>query len=114
VKRVHDIVERDGEGWYWPAPSPDAPSLRVTDPDDQAWMASKLTPTPMRLGNPVAEQIPKTFIACLPYPPGGLIPIIARQAQDDPSWDYRELQASHDPMITDPETLAEMLLEIAS
>ena len=95
VERVIRIVEEEGEGWYWPPPPPDAPSLRVTDPADQAWMAGKLTPHPMgtpntviRLGNPVAERIPRTFIPCPPYPPGGLIPHFAEQAREDPSWNY--------------------------
>lgn len=121
VERVMRIVEEEGEGWYWPPPSPDAPNLRVTDPDDQAWMASKLTPHPigtsytvMRLDNPAAERIPRSFIACPPYPPGGLIPHFARQAREDPSWTYYEFETSHDPMITDPETLAEILIEIAA
>jgi hypothetical protein len=92
----------------------------VTDPADIEWMAGRLTPhpagtltSPIRLGNPAAERIPRAYIACLPHPPDGLIPVIARQVRDDPSWDYHELTASHDPMITDPGALASLLLEIA-
>ncbi|MEZ4572353.1 MAG: alpha/beta hydrolase [Thermomicrobiales bacterium] len=121
VQRVQRIVEQEGEGWYWPPPSPDAPNLRVADPDDQAWMEEKLTPHPMgtsnsviRLGNPAADKIPRTYISCLPHPTGGLIPIFTAQVQNDPSWNYLELQASHDPMITDPDALTEVLIDIAS
>lgn len=123
VRRVREIVEREGEGWYRPAPSPDSRYLRVTDPDDMAWMAEKLTPLPMgvsktamHLGNPAAEQIPRTFISCVPYPPapGGLIPIVAEHVKQDPTWNFRELHAGHDAMISDPEILSTVLLDIAA
>lgn len=116
-----DAVRQSADPWSVPPVAPDSPTLRVTDPADQAWMSDLLTPhplgtftTPVYLGNPAAAGIPRTFISCLPHPPGGLIPIMTAQVQADPDWNYHELMASHDPMITDPEALTRLLLECIS
>ncbi len=69
--------------------------------------------TPVRLGNPIAEKLPRTYVACLPHPEEGIIRLFAKQIPNDPTWDYRELSASHDPMITDPDAFARLLSDIS-
>lgn len=115
-----EAVETQGDGWLLPAPSPDSPHLRVTDEADIRWMEERLTAqpmatftTPVHLGSAEAAAIPRTFVPCLPHPPGGLIPIVTKQMREDPSWSYRELVASHNPMLTDPEQFAQLLIDIA-
>jgi hypothetical protein len=38
----------------------------------------------------------------------------ARRARSEPGWNYHELDASHNPHITMPEVLAQVLEEIAA
>jgi hypothetical protein len=37
----------------------------------------------------------------------------AERAKNDPAWSYREVNACHDVMVTEPEALADLLLDIA-
>jgi pimeloyl-ACP methyl ester carboxylesterase len=112
-------ADEQGDGWLVPPPAPDSPALRVSDEADIAWMRERLTPQPLgtfttsvRLDNPAADRLPRTYVPCLPHPPVGLIPKVTAEARDDPSWDYRELTGSHNPMISDPDTFVKLMLEI--
>lgn len=120
VKRAREQVERAGEGWMILPHSPDSSTLGVTDPADIAWMERRLAPIPVdtmaqpiSLGNPAATDLQRTFIRCTDSEPEGLIPELARSVRDDPAWNYREIHACHDVMVTEPEALAKILIEIA-
>lgn len=89
---------------------------------DLAWMQSKLTPhplkpltTPLTLTNPAARAaahaIPRTYISCNE---GAAADDIAAEEIKFNSlgWQYRHLPTGHDAMITMPEGVADILLEL--
>jgi pimeloyl-ACP methyl ester carboxylesterase len=109
-------AQRDlGDGWRLP-PSPMPPD---TGADDLAWAL------PRRLMQPAAtfhqalpltgavEKLPRAYIYCTRFGPGDVFRKFAERAQAEKGWRYDELDASHNPHITMPETLAALLHEIA-
>lgn len=111
-------AEEGGEGWYIP-PS-DASWYGVTDPDDAAWVTSRITAQPLKTyQDPVgstkrAWSHPGMFIECVP---SSLEPHILDRARkrhaDDPAYQYRVLHATHDAMVTAPAEVTDLLLEAA-
>jgi pimeloyl-ACP methyl ester carboxylesterase len=101
----------------WPDPEADS-YYGVTDPDDVAWMRTRLTPHPwksfaqsLRLRDAVAvKRIPRTNINCTETlsrrPP-------ERQARAFDAANVWEIDTGHDLMITEPAAVAEMLLRLA-
>ena len=101
---------------------PDSPSMRhmgVTDPDDYAWMISKITPHPWKcfsqklaLANEAAvERIHRTCINCTPLLNVRNPESRSRVLDADLLF---EIDTGHDLMITEPRAVADMLLEIAA
>lgn len=70
------------------------------------------TSRPVRLGDPVAAAIPRTYIHCVGSEPEGVTrrPVPAAQPHGAPSR-VREVRSGHDCMVTVPGELAELLLE---
>ena len=94
-----------------------------TEPD-KSWLLSKVTPQPLKtfeqplhLKNPdIVSTKPRTHIDCTK---GGLFAsamrhIFAKRAlpPKEPGWQLRKLPTGHDPMITMPRELADLLLEV--
>ena len=101
---------------------PDSPSMRhmgVTDPDDFAWMVSKITPHPWKcfsqklvLNNePAVRRIHKTSINCTPVLAIRPEESRRRALQADLLF---EIDTGHDLMITEPEAVTEMFLKVAA
>ena len=120
------LVESEGFGWLLPryAAPPWEQVVRqawqVTDEADLRWMLPRLRPTPfghftspVRLANPAAEQLPRTYIRCRGFPHPGF-DRYAQTASQDTSWRLLQLEGSHLPYITSPHELAPMLLELAA
>ena len=63
---------------------------------------------PVRLSRPEAEKIPRSFILC---GESGFDPVAEQARQSD--WGLYQLDTGHDPMITKPQEVAEILLDIA-
>ncbi len=87
----------------------------ITDPEDQSWVLPRLCPQPVasfaqpvRLSRPEAEQISRSFI--LSSESG--FDAVAEQARQS-GWGLYQLDTGHDPMITKPREVAEILLDIA-
>jgi pimeloyl-ACP methyl ester carboxylesterase len=115
-ERMRAVAEQDGEGWLVPPnpPPPDTPDA------DVAWMAPRRLPhpiktfeQPIRLSGAV-DRLPRTYIYCTRPGPGDGFRQFAQRARTDAGWQYREIDASHNPHITAPDVLASMLDEIAS
>jgi pimeloyl-ACP methyl ester carboxylesterase len=101
-------------------PAPDAGRLYgVSDPDDLAWMAERLTAhpwkcfeQPLRLTNEAALwAIPQYHIVCTST-------LVTRDAEkmdkarsDGRLWD---IDTGHDLMITEPQTVADALVQVAA
>jgi pimeloyl-ACP methyl ester carboxylesterase len=101
-------------------PAPDAGLLYgVTDPDDLAWMAERLTGHPWRcfeqpldLHNEDALwAIPQYHIVCTDTIPTRDRTLVADARAAGRFWD---IDTGHDLMITEPRAVADALLEIAA
>ena len=87
----------------------------ITDPDDQAFVLPRLSPQPtltfaqpVRTGNPEAAALQREFILCSE---SGFEPVAERAAAN--GWGVHHIDTGHDPMITEPGQLAQILLSIA-
>lgn len=113
---VRKIAEESGDGWKVPIGKA---TFGVTDEADVEWIASRLTPQPLRtfeepvrLTNPAALALPRSYILCRKDEPT-LFDSHAQRVKSE-GWGYYELLTGHDAMITVPEGLARILLEIAA
>ncbi len=90
-----------------------------TGAEDLAWAV------PRRVGQPrktfaqparltgAVTRLPRTYIHCTRIGPGDMFGQFAARARSNPAWGFHELDASHNPHITMPETLAALLDDIA-
>jgi pimeloyl-ACP methyl ester carboxylesterase len=122
---LEGLVRSEGDGWLLPRFAPPAwetivrEMWGVTDDDDVHWMVSRLGPTPIghftdavRVSNPSARKLMRAYVRCLRFP-STRFDEHARMAQRGDRWRYRELPTSHHPFVTAPETLADVLCELA-
>jgi pimeloyl-ACP methyl ester carboxylesterase len=118
-------VRTEGFGWLIPslAPVPWDDFVRdvwrVTDEADRRWLVERLTPTPfktftdsVRRRNPAAERLPRTYVRCLRHP-SPVFDRYAAMARQTDGWRLRELDAAHEPFVTAPDELADILLDAA-
>jgi pimeloyl-ACP methyl ester carboxylesterase len=89
----------------------------VTDPADISWMKTRLSPMPwhthdqpIRLSNPEARSVPKSYISCTEY---NNFHFMAQRAKSA-GWDYHELKTGHDAMITVPDRLVQTLEKLST
>jgi pimeloyl-ACP methyl ester carboxylesterase len=109
-------VQEQGEGWF--VPVSDASWWGLTDPDDIAWVNTKITPQPAKTyEDPVpsterARAAAYTFIECSEsrVPPEELA-WQRERCQNSPRLRYRVIKGSHDVMVDNPDGLVELLLE---
>jgi pimeloyl-ACP methyl ester carboxylesterase len=113
---VRKIAAESGDGWKVPVGKA---TFGVTDEADVKWMVARMTPQPfrpfvepVRLTNPTALALPRRYILCRQDKPT-LFDSHAQRASRE-GWGYSELQTGHDTMITVPEALGNILLEVAS
>ena len=101
-------------------PSPDAGLLYgVTDPADLAWMAERLAPhpwqcftQPLELTNEAALwAIPQFHVVCTSTLATRDRELMARARTEGRLWD---IDTGHDLMITEPEKVADALLQVAA
>lgn len=113
-------VAAEGDGWRMLPPT-DLAGWGLTDVADAAWVRAKVVPQPfktltqpIRLTNPAARAVPKTFIACTAAPSAGWRDAAIARVRTELRWRYRELPTGHDAMITLPRATADLLLEVAA
>jgi pimeloyl-ACP methyl ester carboxylesterase len=100
--------QRQGEVWTHP---PMAMNLRAPNGGDTSWFVERLVPQPaMDIETPVHlgrewEAIRRTYVACTESP----IHLSADAIVASPGWERIEMQSDHFPMLSDPESLAEVL-----
>jgi pimeloyl-ACP methyl ester carboxylesterase len=90
----------------------------VKDPEQIAWMKTKLTPHPWKCfeqklvlhNEPAMRKIPQTHIVCTSTLATRNVPAL-KASSDGRVWD---IDTGHDLMITEPEAVAELLLRLAS
>jgi hypothetical protein len=88
----------------------------LTNPDDIAWVAPRLTDIPMKchfdkldLKRHAADSLPKTYIHCTREPMASTLKPFSENAKAK-KWGYSEIDAVHDVMVTEPEKLAEIII----
>ncbi len=108
----------DEQGLRMAIPSPE--KFGVIDTAQQAWLKRRLTSHPLKayteplmLQHPIGNGLPKTYIAVTDpwYPP---LAELRDWVRAQPDWQWRELAAGHDAMITSPEALADLLEALAA
>ena len=106
-----------GDGFLPPPASPEEVGRRwgITDAADLAWVGSKVTPQPaaamaqpVRLGRSEAKAIPRSFVGSSE---AGFESVAQRVKAA--GWPVYHIDSGHDPMITNPDDLAGILLKIA-
>lgn len=112
---VRGHIER--KEWLLPPPTTPAEVEQrwgISDPLDQVWVLSHVTPQPvaafaqpLRVGQPVAKSVPRSFILSSESGFDG----VADMARES-GWGLFHIDTGHDPMITKPTELAEILLQI--
>ena len=123
---LEGLVSTEGKGWLLPrfAPPPWETIVRemwgVTDNDDVRWMLERLRPTPVghfrdpvHRTNAAAEKLPRAYVRC-PQFANPRFDRHGEMAQRSPLWRYRELTASHHAAVVIPDSVTDLLLELAS
>jgi pimeloyl-ACP methyl ester carboxylesterase len=106
-------AERDGEGWRIPS----GPMPPDTSPKDVAWATPRRHMQPLKTFEQkltIAREVtaPRHYIYATRFGPGDVFRQFGTRAQAEPGWKYYELDSSHNPHITCPEALRDLLLSI--
>jgi pimeloyl-ACP methyl ester carboxylesterase len=109
-------VRTTGDGWRLHPSSLE--DLGVHDPADAAWVRPRLVDHPygtyretVRLGNPAAGQLPRTYVYCTVGAYAERFAPFAAAARVA-GWRYHELATGHDAMVSAPNDVAELLLTL--
>ena len=114
---LEERIRMEGDGWRLPVPPGDNP-MGLRDEADGRWVGSRLTDHPARTlyqplppMNAAAAALPRSYILC--PDPGEPAPLaaFAERARAE-SWRYNELPAGHDAMVSAPQELVRLLLEV--
>jgi pimeloyl-ACP methyl ester carboxylesterase len=100
-------------------PPPPASAFGLTG-DDAAWVERRQTPQPAGVyddpldfdGDRWAAR-PRTFVDCT-APPLATIDPFRERVRTQPGWEVVELATGHDPMVSAPDELADVLLAVAA
>ena len=106
---------RDFDGWRVP-PNPLPPDTPKAEFD---WAADRRQPQPLKAFETPIElsaepSMPRSYVYCTRVPPGDPFAQFADRARSESGWRYFELDASHNPHITMPDTLAGLLDRIVA
>lgn len=99
-----------------PPPSPE--EMGITNPAVADWVRDRITPHPMATytqpvptGNSRSAALPRAYITCTQGPLTTVFGPFAEKARAA-DWDVREIEAGHDAMLTAPEAVAKLLLDV--
>lgn len=110
-----DAVAKGGDGWRMPpsAMPPDTPAA------DQAWAMPRRQPQPLKTFEQKLRlqhgelTLPRHYVYCTRHTPEDRFrPFLERAKKEGWGWD--EIDASHNPHITAPQKLAEILDRVAA
>ena len=116
VKARRELAQQTSGGVSLPAPEPSV--FGVTDADDVQWVKSQCTPHPlstyeskMKLTHALGNGLAATYIAVTPHYQATTSS--RNYAKSRPDWQYVEMQAGHDAMVTSPQALSELIVPLA-
>jgi pimeloyl-ACP methyl ester carboxylesterase len=112
-----EAARKEGDGWRLPAPPLEV--FGVNDPADLAWATPRCGPMPLAaFTEPVMYDVPlserpfgRTYVLATARASSIFI-AHSKPLRDDPAWQFREIATGHDVMITEPEGLTRVLLEV--
>ncbi len=113
ARHYRESVEERGFGWLIPPRRLDV--LGVTDPDDVSWLEGLMSPHPYRTFNDPAWvtreslECPSVYIECVDWM---RVFRPQREKAAGRGWPVFELATGHQAMTTDPEALAELLVNL--
>ena len=97
---------------------PPDPSLFGLAGADRAWVARRLTPqpggvydAPLHFDAARVAALPRTFVDCN-APALATIAVMRQRVRAEPGWTVAEITTGHDPMVSAPQALIEILLTI--
>jgi pimeloyl-ACP methyl ester carboxylesterase len=105
-----------GGGWGIPPISMPPDTAEI----DVLWTSPRRHPQPIRTFSQPLQlargetALPRNYIYCTRIAPGDVFAPFAARAKSEAGWRYFELDASHNPQVTAPEDLTQLLDEIAS
>ncbi len=112
-----ELAARSSGGLSLPAPPPAA--FGVEEPDAAAWLLERLRPhpfgaytSPLNIQAPLGNGLPCTYIACT-EPAYTALQGVWNWVRTQSGWRWLELATGHDAMVTAPEALTTLLLELA-
>ena len=99
-------------------PPPDA-SVFGLQGADREWVNRRQTPQPLAVYQQALDfdaalvaALPRTFIDCT-VPALPTIAVMRQRVRSEPGWRVLEMATGHDPMVSEPQALAVLLLDIA-
>jgi len=117
AKAMVALADEGGEGWY--IPPADASRYGVVDPVAAAWVNSRMTAQPLKTyqdpSGPTerAWRHPGMYVECVPSSQEQhMLDRMRARAAGDPGFEYRVLNTAHSAMITDPDAVTALLLEV--
>lgn len=100
-------------------PLPDPAVFGIPPGPSADWVRRRMTPHPfgtfdsaIHFDGPPGNGVPSTYVFCTEPVYESLAPSRER-ARAAPGWQWRELAASHDAMVTHPRQTADLLMELA-
>jgi pimeloyl-ACP methyl ester carboxylesterase len=114
-QRMQDLA-KGGEGWRVP-PNPTPPD---TPQADVAWLTERRVDMPIKCFLAPLKlhggelTLPRSYIYATRITPADTFGPFARRAKSEPGWKYYEIDASHAPNVTAPETLMALLEKIVA
>ena len=113
--RMH-VLARAGDGYRVP-PNPTSPD---TPPADLEWLSERRVDMPIKYFETKLRlqggrlSLPRSYIYATRITPADTFGPFAKRAKSEPGWRYFEIDASHSPNVTAPETLMALLEEIVA
>lgn len=100
-------------------PAPRPKSLGLTDPDDIAFVESRLTPQPLgtyetsiQLKHPIGNGLPCTYVHCT-SPSFAAVQESREWVKSNTNWPWMELETGHDAMVSAPSLVTRLLCSLA-
>jgi hypothetical protein len=127
---MEESARSSGEGWQTSLGDAEAIeaffSTWLPDAETRRWFAAKLASNgqpietfrqPVRLSNPAADAVPRTFIRCpvdwTVWEVLGIYDAIIERIRNDPRWRVCEIASNHLAPLAAPELVAGALLDVS-
>jgi pimeloyl-ACP methyl ester carboxylesterase len=111
AERIRTLARDAGDGWLIPP----NPMPADSSPEDIAWGTPKRTPQPLACFEQAlalqgaVESLPRGYIYCEKSRPGDVFRQFYERAQSEAGWKHTQMPTSHNPQVTMPIELMEIL-----